>query len=57
VAPLTLGVSHILPKPTVATGDIYLFGIELPLDEAICFKDPEFIANHSDKLWSVAQGE
>jgi hypothetical protein len=40
----------IICKPTVATGDISLFGVELNQDEAIRFKDLEFIIDHFDNL-------
>jgi hypothetical protein len=38
----------ILPKPAVATNDIYLFGIKLTQGEAIRFEDLEFITDHLD---------
>jgi hypothetical protein len=38
----------ILPKPNVATGDIYLFIIEFTQGEAIHFEDLEFIVDHLD---------
>jgi hypothetical protein len=47
----------ILRKPTVATGDIYLFGIELTQDEAIHFEDLEFIANHCNNLSLSLEGD
>jgi hypothetical protein len=38
----------ILPKPIIATCDIYLFGVELSQGEAIHFEDLEFIIDHFD---------
>jgi hypothetical protein len=46
----------ILCKPTVATSDIYLFGIELTPDEAIHFKDLELITDHFDNLSLLSRG-
>jgi hypothetical protein len=47
----------ILCKSTVAIGDISLFSIELTQDEAIRFKDLEFIADHFNNLNLLAEGD
>jgi hypothetical protein len=46
----------ILPKPTIATRDIYLFGVELSQGEAIHFEDIEFIIDHFDNLSLSLEG-
>jgi hypothetical protein len=40
----------ILRKPTIATSDIYLFGVKITPDEAIRFKDLELITDHFNNL-------
>jgi hypothetical protein len=47
----------ILRKPVIASSDICLFGVELTQDEAICFKDLGFIADHIDSLSLSPEGD
>jgi hypothetical protein len=47
----------ILHKHAIATSHIYLFGIELTPDKAICFEDLEFIVDHLDNLCLSPEGD
>jgi hypothetical protein len=47
----------ILCKLIIATGDIYLFSVELTKDEAIRFKDLEFMVNHFNNLSLSPEGD
>jgi hypothetical protein len=47
----------LLRRPITATGVISLFGIELTRDEAIHFKDLEFIIDHLNNLCLLPEGD
>jgi hypothetical protein len=38
----------ILPKPIIATDDLYMFGVKLAWGETIHFENLEFITDHFD---------